>query len=76
MTLYLKKLSFIESYPFKSQGKRYYHDIQRDKITIKFQLDLDTSQEILNTLQEEKNTNHYNNIYQDFLLSLKNKEIK
>ena len=38
MTLYLKKLSFIESYPFKSQGKRYYHDIQRDKILIKFQL--------------------------------------
>ena len=65
MTLYLKKLSFMESYPFKTQGKRYYHDIQKDKILIKFQLDIDTSHEILNTLQEEN---------KDFLLSLKNKE--
>ena len=74
MTLYLKKLSFIESYPFKCQGKRYYHDIQRDKILIKYQLDIDIKQEILNTLQEENK--YYNNIYQDFLLSLKNKKNK
>ena len=74
MTLHLKKLSFIESYPFKSQGKRYYHDIQKDKILIKYQLDIDIKQEILNTLQEENK--YYNNIYQDFLLSLKNKKKK
>ena len=67
MTLYLKKLSFMESYPFKTQGKRYYHDIQKDKILIKFQLDIDTSHEILNTLQGEN---------EDFLLSLKIKNKK
>ena len=74
MTLYLKKLSFIESYPFKSQGQRYYHDIQKDKILIKFHLNRDISQEMLNTLREENNTKYYNNVYKDFLLSLKEKK--
>ena len=68
MTLYLKKLSFIESYPFKCQGRRYYNDIKNDSSLLKLKLDL----AICKTIKEE--TNIKNDImYEQFINSLKNK---
>jgi hypothetical protein len=54
MPLYLRKLTFSESYLFKRQGKRYYYDIQTENTLLKLQYDLYIKQENINTLREKK----------------------
>jgi len=70
MTLYLRKLKFSESYPFKCQGKRYYYDIQTENTLLKLQLDLDIKHEIINTLREEQNIKYHTKMYQQFIENL------
>jgi len=74
MTLYLRKLKFSESYPFKCQGKRYYYDIQMENKLYLSQLNCDINKEIRRTLREERKTNYHNLIYQQFIQSLELKQ--